>query len=73
MGRHKSDFAQKVAWMVDHQKLWQGWPEGKLDDEAIIDRMRVDGLVSPKVSKYGIGDFGKLVMEARAILRKKQK
>jgi len=72
MGKHKSDFAQKVAWMVEHHDLWAGWPAAHLTDEQIVDRMRGDGLVSFKVRReFGIMDFGKLVMEARAELRRR--
>lgn len=69
MGTHRSSFQQKVDWMIKHQSLWKGWPMGT-SDKAIIAKMREDGLISSHSNDYDVGDFGKLVAEARSQLKK---
>lgn len=69
MGAHKSNFQEKVNWLVKHPELWKGWPVGRYTDDQIIERMRTDGLVSKLANNYDIMDFGKLIAAAREKLK----
>ena len=72
MGFHLSTSEEKIQWLVRHPDVWRGWPVGGHIDRAIKDGMRRDGLISPGAHDYDIGDFGKLIAEARARLRKRR-
>lgn len=71
MGKHASSFEEKVEWLCQHPQYWKNWPCATYTDDEIIEFMRKDALVSAKANNYDIGDFGKLIAEARSRNKRK--
>lgn len=67
----KSSRGDKIAWLLNHQKLWKGWVEAPFVDERkrdIVEKMRKDGLISETTYWKDVNVTG-LIHEARKLRR----
>lgn len=72
MGKHAANFEQKVEWLVRHPFLVKKWPD-RFVERLMIAGMRTDGLIARGTNDWDLGDFGKLVMEARDRIKRRAK
>lgn len=70
MGTHKSSFSQKVEWLVKNPEIVRTWPRMPWTDKQVYAAMRKAGLISYGAHDHDLGDLGKPVAEARAIINR---
>lgn len=67
----KSTRAEKIAWLLKNQKLWDGFSVADPRWQGIVEKMREDGLISASTYWKDV-NIHNLVVDARTLRRNKK-